>query len=153
MAYRIRQWPDDVEELDDRSGPTMRQDQRQRRRLGGTDVQEVDAERRTVRGDLGAKLGEGVEPPLRRRKVVGPRPVVAQVSDERERSALRPVVDGLLVGPPRGPEPAPQVVDGVLSDVDPKGSWIRHPGDANGGRDQPLATRPARVMPVRSVSS
>ena len=54
----IGQRPDDLQLLDDRAGPAVRDDQRQRVRVLRADVDEVDVEP----VDLGDELRQGVEP-------------------------------------------------------------------------------------------
>ena len=55
---RVRERADDLEQLDDRAGPPVGDDQRQRVLVGRPDVDEVDADPVDLRGEL----GEGVEP-------------------------------------------------------------------------------------------
>ena len=44
MRSRVRQGPEDLEELDERAGPAVRHHERQGVRLGGAGVQEVNVE-------------------------------------------------------------------------------------------------------------
>jgi hypothetical protein len=125
-----RQRPDHLEELDHGPGPPVRQDERERVRVRRADVQEVDAEAVEHRPEL----GQPVEAGLGRAPVVAVGPVPAQLPDVGERRALRPVVDGLRLRPPRAVEPIAQVDEGSLGDVEPEGlhrvGHDRHPAPA-----------------------
>ena len=106
---RIGQRTDHVEELDVGTGPAVRDHQRHRVGFGRAGVHEVDVE--VV--DPGRELRPRVHALLGRSEVVLVAPVGREVLHERERDALRPVVDGLGFGPARVPQARPQVVDRV----------------------------------------
>jgi MFS transporter, PHS family, inorganic phosphate transporter len=94
---------DDLQLLDDRAGPAVRDDQRQRAGVPGADVDEVDVQP----VDLGDEVRQLAEPGLARAPVVAGGPVAGQVLHHRERDALRVVGDRLALGPPgRGDAPA-----------------------------------------------
>ena len=114
VGDRVRQRPDDLEELDDRARPAMRQDQRKRVGRGRPDVQEVDREPVERR----AELRQRVEPGLGSPPVVLLGPVAAEVLQVGERDALRPVRHGLALGPARSPQPLAQVVEVLLGDLE-----------------------------------
>ena len=111
---RIGERADDLVELDDRARPAVGDHERQRVRLRGPHVEEVDAEA----VELGAELRERVEARLGRPPVVLRRPVRAQLLHVRERDALRPVVDGLGLGPAGASQPLPEVDEILVRDVD-----------------------------------
>ena len=58
VGARVGQWPDDLDELRDRTGIAVADDQRQRIGLGRADVEEVDG----LTVDLGRELRKRVEP-------------------------------------------------------------------------------------------
>src|SRR4029077_17185403 len=129
VAGGIAERPDDLDELHDRSRPSVRENDRHgvpaRARPGG----ENDRQRVPGRGghvdevnaepvDLGAVLWEGVEASLEPAPVV----LVAPVSDQRlsllEGYALRPVTDGFPLRPPRGRQPKLEIVECLLRYLD-----------------------------------
>ena len=94
---------DDLQLLDDRAGPAVRDDQRQRVLVLRADVDEVDVEP----VDLGHEVRQGVQLRLAPAPVVVGRPVARELLHRRERHALRVVGDRLALGPPgRGDAPA-----------------------------------------------
>ena len=97
---------DELDLLEDRAGPSVRDDDGQRARVLRTHVDEVDVEP----VDLGGELGQGVELRLALAPVIVRRPVAREVLEQRERHALRRVRDGLLLRPPRGINAPAQVV-------------------------------------------
>src|SRR5690349_16812663 len=105
---------DDLHELDDRSRPSVRENDRQSVPVRGAHVDEVNAEP----VDLGAVLWEGVEASLEPVPVV----LVAPVGDQRlsllEGYALRPVTDGFPLRPPRGRQPKLEIVECLWRYVD-----------------------------------
>ncbi len=96
---------DELDLLEDRAGPSVRDDDGQRALVLRAHVDEVDVEP----VDLGDELGQGVELRLALAPVVVRRPVAREVLERRERHALRRVRDGLLLRPPRGLNAPPQV--------------------------------------------
>jgi hypothetical protein len=84
--------------------------------VGRPDVEEVDPEP----VDLGAELGERVQPGLGGPPVILLRPGAAEFLEVREGNTLRPVIDGLGLGPTRSPEPLAQVTQVILVDLDPE---------------------------------
>ena len=123
VAGRIGQRPDHLPELDDRPGPAVRQHERQRVRTRRADMQEMDVQA----VDLGPELRERVEARLARTPVVARQPVVAQGLHVAERAALRPVVDGRRLSPPRLAEPPAKVVQVGFGDFDPeRGDLVAH---------------------------
>jgi hypothetical protein len=95
---RVGERADDPEHIDDRAGPAVGDDQRQRVLVPRLDVDEVDA--KAV--DLGGELRQRAQLRLARAPVVTVAPVGHQVLDRRQLHALRPISDGLLAGPARG---------------------------------------------------
>jgi hypothetical protein len=111
---RVRQRADDVQELDDRPRPAVRDDQRGGVGFGGADVCEVHM--RAV--DLGGELRPLVEPGLGRPPVVLVPPVPDQLPQVVRRYAVRPSHPGQLVGPAGAVEAVVEVVEVALRDVD-----------------------------------
>ena len=95
---RVGQRTDGLEQLDDRAGPAMRHDQRQRVLMPGPDVDEVDLHP----VDLGRELRQRVQSRLALAPVVLGRPVEGELPQRRQLHALRPILDELLGGPARG---------------------------------------------------
>jgi hypothetical protein len=91
---RVGERADDLEHLEDRAGPAVRDDQRQRVLVLRLDVDEVDA--KPV--DLGGELRQRAQLRLARAPVVTGAPVGHQRLDRRQLHALRPIGDGLLAG-------------------------------------------------------
>ena len=96
VRRRIRERLDDLQLLDDRAGPAVRDDQRERVLVARADVDEVDVEP----VDLGQEVRQGVQLRLAPSPVVVGRPVARELLHGRERHALRVVVDRLALGPP-----------------------------------------------------
>ena len=103
----IGQRADELQLFDDRPGPSVADDQRKRVLVLGANVDEVDVQP----VDLGDVVRDGVEPRFALAPVVLGRPVASEVLHERERHALRIILDGLLFGPPCGLDPGTQVVE------------------------------------------
>jgi hypothetical protein len=116
---------DDLQLLDDRAGPSVRDDERQRILMSGTNVNEVNGQPI----DLGHEVRQGVQFLLAPVPVVVRRPVVGELLDHRERHTLRMICDGLLVGPARRRDPAAQAGKFLFRDVD-----VERP-DLGGGFD------------------
>ena len=119
VAGGVAQRLDDVEELDDRSGPAVREHEREGAGVRRRRVQDLDAQ--AVGGaDVGREpeLLEAVQLGLDAAPVVAAGPVRAQLLDVGERDALRPVVDGLPFRPARAGEALLQVVEVRLGDGD-----------------------------------
>jgi hypothetical protein len=87
---------DDLQLLDDRAGPPVGDDQRQRVLVPGADVDEMDVQP----VDLGHEVRQGVQFPLARAPVVVGRPVAYELLHHHEPHALRVVGDRLALGPP-----------------------------------------------------
>ena len=83
---RIGQWADHVEELDDRSGPSVDEHQRGGVRLAGTHVQEVNV----LAVDRGGELWVSVELGLVCAPIVGRAPVLGQLPQVALRDAAAP---------------------------------------------------------------
>jgi DNA-binding CsgD family transcriptional regulator len=109
---RIGQGTDGLEELDDRAGPAMRHDQRQRVLMPGPDVDEVDLHP----VDLCRELRQCVQSRLGLAPVVLGAPVAGELFERRELHALRPIPDEFLGGPAGGRDPAAQLDDLLVGD-------------------------------------
>ena len=114
MRGRIGQSADELQLLDDRSRPAVADDDRQRVLVLGANVDEMDVQP----VDLGDEVRDGVQPRFARAPVVLGRPVASQVLHERERHALRVVLDGLLLGEARRGDARAQVLEVRLGNLD-----------------------------------
>jgi hypothetical protein len=95
VGDRVRESPDDLDELDDRAGPAVCDDERQCLGMRRANVEEMDAEP----VDHSAELRQGVQPGLGSAPVVLVGPVVAELPQVGARHALRPVVNRLGLRP------------------------------------------------------
>ena len=111
---RVGQRADGLQQLDDRAGPAVRHDQRQRVLVPRPDVDEVDLDP----VDLGRELRQRVQPRLAPAPVVLGRPVAGERLQRRQLHALRPVGDELLGGPARRLDPAAQLSELLLRNLD-----------------------------------
>src|SRR4051794_4000855 len=91
MSRRIGQWLDDLELLDDRAGPSVQDDQRQRIFMLRADVNEVNVEPI----DLGDEVRQSLQPRLALAPVVLCRPILRECLNRRELHALRRIINGL----------------------------------------------------------
>jgi hypothetical protein len=114
---------DDLQLLDDRAGPAVRDDQRQRVLVRRPDVDEVNIE--TV--DLRHELRQRVQLRLAAAPVVFRRPIVREGAHRRELHALRLVIDGLPLRRPPRCDPPPEIGDRLFGHLDMKrpDGWIR----------------------------
>ena len=132
---------DDLQLLDDRAGPAVIDDERQRVFVLRTNVDEVDVEP----VDLGDELRQGVQLRLALAPVVLRRPVAREFLHHRERHALGLIRDGLLLGPVRGRDASTEVVQGLVRNVDVEGADVDGGLDGAAHDDRPLVTqRPER---------
>ena len=95
MGHRIGERADDIHELDDRSRPAVRHDQRTGVRLRRADMHEMDIH--SV--NLGQVMGILVERILAAFPVIAGPPVIDDGLDVIKRNALRPVIDRFRIGP------------------------------------------------------
>ncbi len=98
----IRQWIDDLQLLDDRAGPPVRDDERQRPVMFRAHVNEMDVEP----VDLGHELRQGMQSRLHLAPIVVRRPVAREFPHRRQLHALGFIRDGLLFGPVHGRDAA-----------------------------------------------
>ena len=121
----IDQRIDDLQLMEDRAGPAVRNEERQRVRVLRAHVDEMNVQ--SI--DPGDELRQGVQPRLHLAPVVFRRPVARDVLHQRERDALRIVRDGLFLGPLRGGNAPAEVLKSGLGHVDGEGAdrW----GDGN----------------------
>ena len=103
MCRRIGQRIDDLQLLDDRAGPSVRDEERQRILVLRANVNEMDVQA----VDLGDEVRQGLQLLLALAPVVLVRPVARECLHRRELRALRLIVDGLLLGAARGERCAP----------------------------------------------
>ena len=113
---RIRERADGLEQLDDRAGPTVGHDQRQRILVLRLHVDEVDLDP----VDLGRELRQRVELRLGLAPVVVGRPVARELLQCPQLYALRPICNQLVGGPARLRDAPPQVVDLLFWNLDVK---------------------------------
>ena len=96
MCRGIGQWIDDLHLLDDRAGPSVRDDERQRIFVLRTHVNEVNVQPI----DLGDELRQGVQSRLALAPVVLRRPIARELLHRRELHALRCIRDRFPFRPP-----------------------------------------------------
>jgi hypothetical protein len=113
----LRQRFDHVQELEERTGPAVGEDQRDGVRPGRADMQEVDV----LAVDLGGEVREFVELGLVLAPVVGGSPVLGEFLEASQRKAVVPAGVGNLVGPAGASKTIVQVVEVGLRDVDAEG--------------------------------
>ena len=124
MRGRVGQRADDLEQLNHRAGPAVRDDQRQRVRVRRPHVDEVDV----LAVDLGLELRQRVQPRFARTPVVIGRPVAGELLDRGQLHALRPVFDQLRGGPARRGDAPPKVGDRFVGHVDLEGTDVSFGG-------------------------
>jgi hypothetical protein len=112
-----RQGADHVEELQDRTGPAVGEDQWQRVGVGRPDVQEVHV----LAVDLGDVLRVLVDRGLLSAPVELPAPVAGQLTDPSQRDTEIPADAGQLIGPADAVQPVVQVGQVGLRDLDAEG--------------------------------
>src|SRR6202161_2534200 len=95
MRRRIGQWIDNLHLLDNRTGPSVRNDQRQSVFMFRTHVDEVNVE--SI--DLGYELRQGAQSRFNLPPVVLFRPIASERLSRRELNALRIVGDGFSFWP------------------------------------------------------
>ena len=95
MGRRVHQRVDDLQLLDDRAGPAVRDDDRQRIRVLRLNVDEVNVQP----VDLGDEIRQGIEARLDLAPVVLRRPIARERLHGRELHALRCVGDRFAFGP------------------------------------------------------
>ena len=113
VRRRIGQRIDDLQLLDDRAGPSVRDDERQRILVLRANVDEMNVQA----VDLGDEVRQGVQSLLAPAPVVLLRPVARERLHRREPRALRQICDGLLFGPARGQDARTQVIQIRLGDL------------------------------------
>ena len=144
VCRRIGQPIDDLQLLDDRAGPSVIDDERQCVAVLRANVDEVDVEA----VDLGDELREGVQLRLTPAPVVLGRPVARELLHRRQRHALRVISDSPLLGPLRGLDTPPEVVEGLVGNVNVERADL--------GGTRPLLARDRHVAflpPFRTVPS
>src|SRR5215216_447916 len=118
MSRWIGQWLDDLQLLDDRAGPSVQDDERQRIFMLRADVDEVDVQP----VDLGYEVRQSLQFRLALAPVVLVVPVARERLHRRQLHALRGILDGLLLGPARRRDTRPQVLELRLRDADVEGA-------------------------------
>jgi hypothetical protein len=114
MGGGIGQRIDDLQLLDDRAGPAVVDDERQRVFMLRANVDEMDAQP----VDFRHELRQRVQPRLAPTPVVPGPPIAREFLDRCERHALGLIRDGLLLGPLRGREAPPKVGQVLVWHVD-----------------------------------
>src|ERR1044072_9269677 len=96
MGRGIGQRTDELHLLDDRSGPSVRDDNRQRIFMFRTNVDEVNIQP----VDLGDEIRQGVQSLLARAPVIFRSPIARELLNRRELHALRRIGNRFLLRPP-----------------------------------------------------
>jgi hypothetical protein len=125
---------DQLQELHDRPGPAVDQQQRGGLWFGGADMEEVHGG--PVEG--GGELGVLVEPGLVLAPVVAAAPVFGQVLEVPEGDPAGSAGVGELVGPAGSGQPLLEVVQVGLGDLDPERSQVAIGGVGAGHGRIPL---------------
>jgi hypothetical protein len=107
VCRRVGEWAGDVQHLDDRPRPAMRDDERQRVLVRRPDVDKVDVEA----VNFGNELREGVQPGLDPPEIVVGDPVARECLHGRQLHALRLIHHGLFLRPSRRCQAAPEILD------------------------------------------
>src|SRR4029077_19553622 len=107
MDRRVCQRSNDLQKLDDRSGPSMRQDHRQGILVLCSDVNEIDSEAINLR----SKLRQPIQSALNSTPIVARAPVVSEGLRLGERYPLGPISYGFLVRPPSVCKPLFEIVE------------------------------------------
>jgi hypothetical protein len=94
MRRRISQGRYHFQKLEDRSRPAMRQHQRKRIVVTGTNMQEVNGEA----VQIGLELRQRIQARLRFPPIILPRPVIANLLHVIKRNPLRPIAHRLRIG-------------------------------------------------------
>lgn len=113
MRRRIRERPDDIKQLEDRTWPAVGHDQRQRVFMTGADMDEMDVQ--SIDG--GEKLRKCIQPALRLPPVIGRLPVAHQLLQPVGLNALRTIHDGFAVGPAGLGKTPPEICKRRLGDL------------------------------------
>jgi hypothetical protein len=114
MRGRIRQGIHDLQLLDDRAGPAVCNDERQRIVVFGANVNEMNIEL----VDLRHELRQGIELRFDLAPVIFARPVARERLHCGELNALRLVRDGFAVGPTGRSDSFAQIDQGFLGNAD-----------------------------------
>ena len=117
MRRRIDERVDDLQLLDDRAGPTVRDDERQRIVMLRAGVDEVDVQ--SV--DLGDEVRIGIQLRLDLTPVVFVRPIAEDLLNGCERHALRIVGDGLALRQAGCRQAVAEIDESFLRNVDAEG--------------------------------
>ena len=148
MRRGIGQRTDDLQLLDDRARPAMRDDERQRILVLRTHVDEMNVQP----VDLGDELRQGVESRLDLAPIVIRRPIARELLHRRKLHALRRIRDGFPVGPSRGGDALGEVSSSscgkltVKGRIDIAGRRVQRPGKhADGPGDSRAASSSRRV--------
>src|SRR5947209_4309360 len=118
MRRGIGKWIDNLQLLDDRAGPPVRDDERQRILMFRANVDEMNVEPI----DLGHELREGVQLRLALAPIVIRRPIARECLSRRQLHALRLICDGFLLGPLRCGDAPAQVGERFFGHVDAEGT-------------------------------
>src|SRR5688500_1007222 len=120
MCRRIGQWLDDLQLLDDRTGPPVRNEEWQRILMFRTNVDEMNV--KPI--DLGDEVRQSLQPRLALAPVVLLGPVARERLHHREARALRLILDGLLFRPARGGDALAEVDELFFRNVDVEGADV-----------------------------
>jgi len=116
MGRGIGKRIDDLQLLDDRAGPPVRDDHRQRILMFGANVNEMNVQ--SV--DFGNELRQRVQSRLDLAPIVIRRPIARELLDRRQLHALGWIGNGFLIGPPRRFHTPAEVDQRFFRNVDPE---------------------------------
>ena len=105
---------DDLQLLDDRAGPSVRDDERQRIVMFRTNVNEMNVQP----VDLGDELRQSVHLCFDLAPVIVCRPIARECLDGRELHALRLICDGFLFGPAGRGDASSELNERLFRNVD-----------------------------------
>src|SRR6516164_5738292 len=114
VRRRIDQRLNHLLKFDDRAGPAMGDDERQRRRIFRAYMDEVDVEP----VDLADELVKAIEPSLARAPIICIGPVLADVLNPFQRRALAPVTDRLRIRPAGALQSRSEIGEHIVADID-----------------------------------
>src|SRR5258708_4135694 len=103
-------------EFDDRARPAMGDDQRQRLRMGRTNVEEMNVEP----VDFSRELRKAIEQRLAAAPIIRFSPIAADLLDPFQRRALAPVVDQFGFRPSGPAQSRSEIVEHIVADRDAK---------------------------------
>ena len=114
VRRRIDQGLDHFLKFDDRAGPAVGDDERQRRGIFRAHMEEVDAQP----VDLAGELVKAIELGLARAPIICIGPVLTDILNPSQRRALAPVIDQLRIRPARALQSRFEIGKHIVADID-----------------------------------